>query len=730
MLALLVFSLALPALAQPLPGTRPLTAGGDLALQMVEGIDRYLMREIATRPPGRSTDRERFRKLIGVVDPRLPFDAPSPDGTLDRAARVASSDAYEVMRVRWPVFAGVDGEGLLLEPRRPPRAYVVALPDADWTPEMLVGLDPGVPENSRFAATLAAGGCEVLVPFLIDRGDTLSGNARLNRFTNQPHREFIYRMAYELGRHIIGYEVQKVLAAVDWFARRTPKAPIAVAGYGEGGLVAFYAAAADPRIDAALVSGYFRSRRALWQEPIYRNVWAVAAEFGSDAEIARLIAPRTLVVEAARQPDVPGPPPEWQGRRGASPGRITTPEIGEVRAEVERARGYGVKATLIDSAAPGSNRALEALLEPLGLRLAASPPLKDARSSYDLRARLERQFRQLVDFTQVLVRRSDVERRRFWQKADASSVDRWRETSAPYKKYLWEEVLGKLPPVSEPFVVETRPIYDYPAFRGYEVRIPVLPDVFAYGVLLMPKDLKPGERRAVVVTQHGLEGRPQDLVAPKTPNAANAYQRYAARLAERGYIIYAPQNPYIFGEQFRVLLRKANPLKLSLFSFILAQHARTLEWLVKLPFVDPARIGFYGLSYGGKTAMRVPSLLDGYALSICSGDFNEWIWKITSVEEPFSYMFTQEYDMLEFDLGNTFNYAEMATLIFPRPFMVERGHNDGVGIDEWVAYEDARVRRFYAKAGMPERTAIEFFNGPHQIHGIGTFEFLDRHLGR
>ena len=43
--------------------------------------------------------------------------------------------------------------------------------------------------------------------------------------------------------------------------------------------------------------------------------------------------------------------------------------------------------------------------------------------------------------------------------------------------------------------------------------------------------------------------------------------------------------------------------------------------------------------------------------------------------------------MPEFDLGNTFNYGEMAGLIAPRPFMVERGHEDGVAPDEWVAHE-------------------------------------------
>ena len=83
----------------------------------------------------------------------------------------------------------------------------------------------------------------------------------------------------------------------------------------------------------------------------------------------------------------------------------------------------------------------------------------------------------------------------------------------------------------------------------------------------------------------------------------------------------------------------------------------------------------------GKTAMRVPPLVEGYCLSICSADFNEWIWKNVSNRDPYSYLFTGEYEMFEFNLANTFNYAEMAALIAPRPFMVERGHFDGE-IDE------------------------------------------------
>ena len=81
-------------------------------------------------------------------------------------------------------------------------------------------------------------------------------------------------------------------------------------------------------------------------------------------------------------------------------------------------------------------------------------------------------------------------------------------------------------------------------------------------------------------------------------------------------------------------------------------------------------------------------------------------------------MFTGEYEIMEFDLGNTFNYGELAWLILPRPFMVERGHHDGVGIDEWAAYEYARVRRKYVALGVGERTEIEYFDEKGNFKGI------------
>ena len=61
--------------------------------------------------------------------------------------------------------------------------------------------------------------------------------------------------------------------------------------------------------------------------------------------------------------------------------------------------------------------------------------------------------------------------------------------------------------------------------------------------------------------------------------------------------------------------------------------------------------------------------------------------------------------------------------------MVERGHFDGVGSDEAVGHEFAKVRFLYeAKLGLGDRCEIEWFTGPHTIHGVGTFKFLHKHL--
>ncbi len=756
--SMVVLAVATTAFGQALPGTKLLKEKTDFAEKMVDGIDKYLLRKIAAAKTERQQywkrdfssaraynksvepNRERLKRWIGVKDKRVSPIKLEYVATFEQPSLIAKTARYEVHAVRWSVLPGVDAEGLLIEPADKPIACVVVAPDADWPPEMLIGIGPKKCDKKfQFARLLAEQGCRVLVPTLIDRKDTWSNNPAIGRYTNQTHREWIYRMAFMMGRHIIGYEVQRVLAAVDWFAQQKDHPPIGVVGYSEGGLIALYAAAVDPRIKATVVAGYFGPREKCWEEPLYRNVWGLLREFG-DAEIASLVAPRVLILVPCKVPEVSGPPKaDGKKRSCAAPGKVATVPRHEVIKEVNRARqlaykplgpiANGISVLEIDGE-PKSHwlgSFLSTLVGKYENRPTAAPP-SDRRKNVDITARQKRQFQQLVDFTQGLLPTAEKRREEFfWSKTDKASVKGLKKTNKKMREVFWNDLIGKLPKSKMALNPRTRLIYETPKWKGYEVVLDVYDDVISFGILLVPNDIKPGEKRPVVVCQHGLEGRPKDVVNPKEDT--RAYHSFGAKLADRGFVVFAPQNPYIFKNRFRQVARKANLMKLTLYSLIVRQHERILEWLATLPFVDADRIAYYGLSYGGKVAMRIPSILEGYCLSICSGDFNEWVWKNMTLLWSNSYMFTGEYEMFEFNLGNTFNYAEMAALIAPRPFMVERGHRDGVGLDEYVAFEYAKVRRFYDELGIGDRTEIEWFNGRHEINSKGTFEFLHKHLG-
>ena len=747
---------------QTLPGTKPLTLEGDIASRLVDGVDTFLLRKISESVAKRKQywkrdfssaeaynksiepNRKRLAHMLGMRDQRVAFDAPELVATTNRSALVGKGDGYLIYAVRWPVLgypgpnwnrtASVHGEGLLLVPtNKKPIANIIAIPDADQTPEQIVGLTKGVHEDSQFARRLAESECRVLVPMLISR-EMKKRNGRAN-LTN---REYLYRSAFEMGRHLIGYEVQKVLAGVDWFTKNAGDAnpKIGVIGYGEGGMIALYAGALDRRIDAVYVSGYFGAREGIWQQPLDRNVFGLLREFG-DAEIATLIAPRSLYVDNAQVTEVNLPSEGGAPARIASVNKSANAEYLRVVKLISSkfsfpGFSYGFYGNATSDPRDHGPISADTFLNKLVTGKKSGPlfhesekPPRIVGGLPDPAVRQQRQLDEIDRHNQLLLRESPFVRKQFMSKLDTSSVEKYKQSVEQYRKIFAEDVIGKFDEKPLPFNPRTRKSYDEQKWTGYEVVLDVFPDVIAYGVLLLPKDLKPGEKRPVVVCQHGLEGRPQDIIS----GDHRAYHDFAAKLAERGFITFAPQNLYLFKDRFRTLQRKANPLGKTLYSVIVPQHQQIVDWLQSLPYVDPDRVAFYGLSYGGKTAMRVPALVTDYALSICSADFNEWVLKNASTRHRFSYVWTGEYEIFEFDLGSTFNYAEMAALICPRPFMVERGHFDGVGEDEWVAYEFAKVRNLYqAKLGIGDRTEIEWFVGPHTINGQGTFAFLHKHL--
>ena len=686
---------AATALAELLPQTRDLDwEEADLSGRLMDGAHRFVERKIAEAPTKRVTlwerdfssvsaysrsveaNRARFKTIIGAVDARLPATMERYGDDMNPAL-VAETSRYRVEQVRWPVLNGLWGAGLLVRPKVAPVASVIVVADAGQAPEQLLGLAPGVPAAAQVARRLAENGFEVVLPQTISR-DKLTTEDKQLRASDQTHREWIYRQAFHMGRHVIGYEVQTVMAAADWLrGQHGAGAKIGVCGYAEGGQTAFYAGATDTRFDAALVSGYFDSRQKVWAEPIYRNVWGLLREFG-DAEIAGLILPRALIVEHTAVPDVLG-----------HKGEIHTPEIASVRAEVDRiATGalFQRPPLVPGETGPYSEEAVTAFAQQLGVGTLA--PMSDEipverRTNFDSAARHARYFAEMEGHAQGLVQKSEHVRDGEFLHAIMPELEitKWStlpqhpthppekfiERAKRFRERFRDEAMGRFDEPLLPFNARSRKIAETEKWTAYDVVIDVFPELFAWGLLVLPKDLKPGERRPVVVCQHGRDGFPRNLLDGNT----TGYRNVAAALAERGFITFAPHNLYRGEDRYRWLGRKANTVKATLFSFITASHDQILRWLDAQPFVDGSRIAFYGLSYGGETAVRVPSQLEKYCLSICSGDFNQWTRKVAAIDEPFSFMRTIEWEMPYWNLGHTFDYAEMAYLMVPRPFMVE-----------------------------------------------------------
>ena len=108
--------------AVSLSGTSVLTEAGDIASDLVAGVDRFLLGKLAQSVEARakhwpvvdgegqwdrvlSSHRERLSHILGVRDARVPSVAPELVARVGETAKVGEGDGFEIFRVRWPVLA-------------------------------------------------------------------------------------------------------------------------------------------------------------------------------------------------------------------------------------------------------------------------------------------------------------------------------------------------------------------------------------------------------------------------------------------------------------------------------------------------------------------------------------------------------------------------------------------------------------------------------------------------
>jgi dipeptidyl-peptidase-4 len=152
-----------------------------------------------------------------------------------------------------------------------------------------------------------------------------------------------------------------------------------------------------------------------------------------------------------------------------------------------------------------------------------------------------------------------------------------------------------------------------------------------YYQLTKPRDLVPGRRYPVIVDVYGGPGAQRvRRVWPGYPRRSDAlFRQY---LAQSGYVVFTLDNrgSAARGVRFKTAIYH------HLGSVEVEDQVTGVEFLKTLPFVDPARIGVFGWSYGGYMAlmclMKAP---EAFAAGVAGAPVTDWHLYDTHYTERF-----------------------------------------------------------------------------------------------
>lgn len=263
--------------------------------------------------------------------------------------------------------------------------------------------------------------------------------------------------------------------------------------------------------------------------------------------------------------------------------------------------------------------------------------------------------------------------------------------------------------------------------------------------LLTPVGLRPPGAAVLVVHGHGQD---KDVVCGAAPatTSPSPGSDYARVIARSGLVVLAPDLRG-FGERADRLLPVPDPGDLA--AEIVAHQAdcgweltcalltgttplaqnlwdlrRCLDVLARLPQVDERRIGAAGWSYGGALVLFLAAVDPRVRAVVVSGFLSSWR---RAHRVPWNLCGRQ---ILAGLLGNL-EHVDLASLVAPRPLLVESGRDDPLFPAEEAAATVAALRHIYRGLGA-DAAAVhhDVFDGGHRFWGKRSVPFLSEQLRR
>lgn len=194
-----------------------------------------------------------------------------------------------------------------------------------------------------------------------------------------------------------------------------------------------------------------------------------------------------------------------------------------------------------------------------------------------------------------------------------------------------------------------------------------------------------------------------------------ADQLYAHELAERGYVVLAPDSE-CFEERAGVALRNYEYNRFwsgvacgdLLRRRTLWDIIRAVDVLQSLPEVDAQRIGMIGHSLGGQETLWGAMFDERIKVAVSSCGFAEYIDVKGQFLQPNCHGAVP-------GILNCTKIGQMARLIAPRPFLMFSGDQDKLFLRSAVEPVANSLRQEYAARKMPERYVWHPFDGPHSF---------------
>lgn len=262
--------------------------------------------------------------------------------------------------------------------------------------------------------------------------------------------------------------------------------------------------------------------------------------------------------------------------------------------------------------------------------------------------------------------------------------------------------------------------------------------------LLVPKKLQ-GKTPAILAL-HATHPRGKDLVVglvealPDRDAAATKRRSYAHELAERGYVVIAPD--YWYYGQYRD--KKYDPHQRGYASATMKgvwNHMRAIDVLESLPEVDAHRLGAIGQSLGGYNTLflglfdpRVKVMVTSagytafaeYASSpYGGGDLKHW--GIDKHMRRIRTVYENTPEQVPFD------FPELLAALAPRPVFTSAPLHDEYFDHSGVLKCLQVARPVYALFGSADELALESPEARHDFpdaQRVKAYAFLDRHLRR